>query len=417
MESNYDVVIVGAGLSGLAAAIELEKFDLRILVLEKTGRAGGRVKTDELDGFLLDRGFQVYLTEYPEGKQILDYDALDLKPFYSGALCFSKGQKFTVTDTNRHPLLKPKMALSPVGSFMDKIRMGNMAARLKGVSVEDIFERPSHTTADYLHQKGFSRKIIERFFQPFYSGIFLERDLSTSSRMFEFVFKMFAEGYAAIPAQGMEQIPKQLKSRLKNTEFRFHSEVINIDGKNLQLKEGDKLSCDHIIIATDADGVLSQLNTAIPWQRAATYYYAAEKSVLKKNIIALNYRQPRLVNNFTVLTDTASTYAPSHQHLISVSLNDIPAESVEEVSREIKNELALTFGSEVQAWKFLKNYHLKKALPRPENIKGDIPFSETRLRDGLYLAGDHLLHGSINAALVSGKRAAQAAVFNYNANK
>lgn len=416
MSRNYDVIIIGGGISGLTAALELEKFNLKILILEKSDRVGGRVKTDNVDGFLLDHGFQVYLTAYPEGKRLLNYEELKLQPFYSGALCYNQTKKFKVTDTARNKLSIPKMALSPVGGLMDKIRLGNLSARLKTTSVEDIFERPEHETMAYLKQNGYSKTIIDRFFKPFYGGIFLDDRLETSSRMFEFVFKMFAEGEAVLPAEGMEAIPKQLKAKLKTTEFKFHADVENISATTVSLKDGEQLHCNHIIVATNKDDIIEQVDSQQEWRDAATYYFSASKSLLKNNTIALNYNESKLVNNFTILSDTAKTYAPKGKHLISVSLNTIPAESVEEVSKDIKNELALTFGAEVQSWKFLRNYHIKSALPKIEDFKYEIPFSETKLRDGLYLAGDHLLNGSINGAIKSGQLAAQAAIFNYNAN-
>ena len=416
MSSNYDVIIIGAGISGLTAALELEKFNLKILVLEKSDRVGGRIKTDNVDGFLLDHGFQVYLTAYPEGQKLLNYDELNFKKFYSGALCYNQTKKFTVTDTARHKLSIPKMAISPVGGFMDKIRLGNLSAQLKSSGVQDIFERPEYETMAYLKQKGYSKTIINRFFKPFYGGIFLDDELETSSRMFEFVFKMFAEGDAALPTKGMEAIPKQLKSSLKSTEFRFHSEVENISANTISLKGGEQLTANHIVVATNKDDIIEQVDAHQEWREAATYYFSAEKSILKKNIIALNFNEQKLVNNFTIISDTAKSYAPKGKHLVSVSLHKIPTESVEEVSKDIKNELALTFGSEVQSWKFLRNYHIKSALPKIDDFKYDIPFSETKLRDGLYLAGDHLLNGSINGAVKSGQLAAQAVIFNYNAN-
>ncbi len=416
MSSNYDVVIVGGGIAGLTTAIELEKFNLKILIVEKSDRVGGRVKTDNVDGFLLDHGFQVYLTAYPEGQQLLDYAQLNLQPFYSGALCFNHNKKFTVTDTARHKFSIPKMALSPVGSAMDKIRLGNLSARLKTASVEHIFERPEHTTMDYLKQSGYGKKMINRFLQPFYGGIFLDENLETSSRMFEFVFKMFAEGNAALPAKGMEEIPQQLKSQLKTTQFKFYTEVEKIANGTIRLKDGEQISCKHIVVATNNDDIIDQMNSQQKWREAATYYFSADKSVLKKNIIALNYHQPKLVNNFTVISDTAKSYAPRGKHLVSVSLSKVPTESVEEVSKDIISELALTFGSQVQSWKFLRNYHIKMALPKIEDFRYEVPFMETKLREGLYLAGDHLLNGSINGAIKSGKLAAQAVIFNYNAN-
>ncbi len=416
-ETKYDVIIVGGGIAALSTALELEKFNLKILILEKTDRVGGRVKTDVVDGFLLDHGFQVYLTSYPEGKKLLDYKELNLKPFYSGALCFNQTRSFTVTDTRRHKMSMPKMAFSPVGGIMDKLRLGNLRARLIDTSTEDIFERPEVNTAEYLKQNRYSKTIINRFFKPFYGGIFLDTELETSSRMFEFVFKMFAEGNAALPAKGMEAIPQQLKSQLKTTEFKFHTEVKNVSGNMIQLADGSHLSCDHIVVAINKDEVIEQVDANQNWRETATYYFSADKSTLKKNIIALNYHEPKLVNNFTVISDTAKTYAPKGKHLISVSLEKIPEESVEDVSTKIKNELALTFGSDVQSWKFLRNYHIKRALPKIQDFRYEIPFSETKLRDGLYLAGDHLLNGSINGAMKSGKLAAQAVIFNYNANK
>lgn len=415
MNNNYDVIIVGAGIAGLMAAIELEKFNLKILVLEKADRVGGRIKTDEVDDFLLDHGFQIYLTAYPEGQDCLDYEGLHLKPFFPGAFCFNRDEKFTISDAQT-TLSTAKMAFSPMGTIMDKVRLGNLSARLKAITVEDIFERPEYTTLEYLKQKGFSDKIISRFFKPFFSGVFLENDLNTSSRMFEFVFKMFAEGKAAVPAGGMEEIPKQLKAKLENTEFRFHTEVLKIEEDTIFLKSGESLKCEHIIVANSGD-MVPQMHTDMKWRQTATYYFSADKSILKKNIIGLNYHTPRLVNNFTVITDTAKSYAPKNKHLVSVSLSEIPDKSVEEVSREIKNELAITFGSEVQNWQFIRNYHIKKALPAPRDFRAEIPFSESRVREGLYLAGDHLLNGSINGALKSGKLAAQAVIFNYNANR
>jgi phytoene dehydrogenase-like protein len=416
MTPNYDVIIVGGGISGLATAIELEKFNLKVLVLEKTDRVGGRVKTDNVDGFLLDHGFQVYLTAYPDASSILDYNALNLKSFYSGALCFNGDEKFTVSDTTRYKLATAKMAFSPVGGLMDKVRLGNLAARLKKTSLESIFIKPDLETLSYLKQLGFSDKIIQRFFKPFYGGIFLDNHLETSSRMFEFVFKMFAEGDAALPAGGIEEIPRQLKSKLKSTEFKFHTEVESIDKGLIKLKGGEQMQADHIVLATNDDSIINQVDSHQQWHNTATYYFAADKSVLHKNIIALNYSEHPLVNNFTVISDAAKTYAPKGKHLISVSLKDVPQKSVEEVSRAIKNELALTFGSDVQGWQFLRNYHIAKALPVIHDVKNEIPFTETKLKDGLYLAGDYLLNGSINGAIKSGQLAAQAVILNYNTN-
>lgn len=416
MDKDYDFVIIGAGMAGLSAARELEKFERKVLVIDKEDRVGGRVKTDQKDGFRMDRGFQVLLTEYPQAKEVLDYDALDLKTFKHGAHCFSNTDRFDVRDTHRHKSALLKMAFSPVGTFTDKLRMNNLGARLRRVGLEEIFERPEHSSYDYLKKLGFSDKIIKRFFEPFFAGIFLENRLETSSRMLEFVFKMFAEGETAIPAKGMEEIPRQIRAGLKNTEFKFHTEVEKIEGDTIHIKDGESICCHQIIVATEPDQMIDQVNTAQRWRQTATYYFSADKSPLNSNVIALNYNEDKLVNNFTVMSDVSKHYAPKGKHLIACSLTDVPDSSVEEVSTRIKNELGRTFGSQVSQWEFLQSYHIRKALPNPETFEYDIHLEECRLRDGLYLAGDYLLNGSLNAAIRSGKIAAQAAVLDFKAN-
>lgn len=416
MDTKYDFVIVGAGLAGLTAAIELEKFNLKLLIIDAEDRAGGRLKTDNIDSFLLDRGFQVFLDAYPEAKDQLDYESLNLKSYKSGALCFDRFKKFEVSDTTRNKAALPKMLLSPVGSLMDKVRIGNLNARLKAATLEEIFERPEHTTLDYLKQSGYSQKIINRFFKPFFSGIFLDNELQTSSRMFEFVFKMLAEGNATLPANGMEAIPHQLKEKLERTEFRFHTKAVQVSPNAVTTSEGDTISCKGVIVAAEADHLIPGFEGSMKWQETATYYFSADQSPLSKQLIALNYHAESDINLFSVPSDVAASYAPKGKHLISVSLKNIPKKSTEQVAEDIKRELSLAFGESILQWKFIKNYHIHKALPTPENMKAEIPFTETRLKPGLYLAGDYLLNGSINGAMRSGHLAAQAAIFDYNAN-
>ena len=416
MDSKYDFVIVGAGLVGLTAAVELEKFNLKLLIIDAEDRAGGRIKTDHEGGFLLDHGFQVFLDAYPEAKNQLDYQSLNLKSFNPGALCFDRYKKFEVHDTSRNKGALPKMLFSPVGSFMDKVRMGNLSARLRASSLEEIFERPEHSTEDYLKQSRYTKKIINRFFKPFFSGIFLDNELQTSSRMFEFVFKMLAEGNATLPAKGMEAIPMQLRGKLERTEFRFHTKAVQVSPQSVTTSEGDTISCKGVIVATEADKLILGYESSMKWQQTATYYFSADQSPFSKQLIALNYHKESDINLFSVPSEIAPSYAPKGKHLICVSLKNIPKESTEEVAEGIKRELSLAFGNSVLQWKFLKNYHIHKALPTPENMKSEIPFTETRLKPGLYLAGDYLLNGSINGAMRSGHLAAQAAIFDYNAN-
>ncbi len=415
MNEQYDALIVGGGLAGLTAALHLEEYNLKPLVIEKSDRVGGRVKTDEKDGFLLDRGFQVLLEQYPVARKYLNYEALDLLAFRAGALCFNGPKKFTVQDVRRNPLAAVPMLFSPVGGLRDKLKINRLVKELQAESLAELFEKPEMSTLENLQKRGFSKKLIARFFQPFFGGIFLEKELNTSSRMFEFVFKLFSEGYTSIPGKGMEEIPKQLKAGLKHTKFIFHTEVKTVESGKVHLANGETLENEQIIISTP--GLLAQEEAPMEWQSTANYYFKAPHSPLSRNVIALNYAKDGLVNNFTVLSDTAKGYAPKGEHLVSVSLLTLPGEPVEEVSRQIKNELALSFGTAVQEWTYLHSYHVKKALPVLQNLQYEMPFTETRVGDGLYLAGDYLLNGSINAAMLSGESAAKALILNYQNNK
>lgn len=413
MSAQYDAIIIGGGLAGLTAALHLEEFNLKPLIIDASNRVGGRLKTDEVDGFLLDQGFQVLLEEYDMAQKYLDYKALNLKPFSPGAVCFSDTKSFTVKDVRRNKLAALNMLFSPVGSLGDKLKLKKLIAALSSESVEEIFSKPEMPTAEYLKKLGFSKKIITRFFTPFFTGIFLEKDLETSSRMFEFVMKKFSAGNTSIPAKGMEEIPKQLKSKLKQTQFRFQTAVKSVQAGKITLEDGEVIKHKHIIVTVP--NLMKQDAHKVHWNETATYYFKAPKSLLHSNILALNYKSNKLVNNFTFLSDTSKALAPKGTHLVSVSLNSIPGESVEETSRQIKNELALTFGPRVQEWVFLKSYHITKALPQISNQQAEIPFKETAIADGVYLAGDYLLNPSINAAMQSGESAAKALILNFKA--
>ncbi|MCS6809547.1 MAG: FAD-dependent oxidoreductase, partial [Bacteroidota bacterium] len=212
--SIHDVIIIGGGLAGLAAAQELSIRNISWLLLESTDRLGGRVATDVVDGFLLDRGFQILLDAYPEARRILDYGELNLRPFFAGARIWLGSRFTTVANPFIHPRYALQTLISPVGTLSDKFAIITLRSMLLQSSIEDIFDRPERTTLQYFRSFGYSDTILQRFLQPFFSGIFLDNKLETSSRMLEFVFKMFASGRATLPAAGMQRIPRQMAMHL-----------------------------------------------------------------------------------------------------------------------------------------------------------------------------------------------------------
>lgn len=414
MESrSYDAIVIGAGAAGLVAARYLQDYHLQTLVLDSGDRAGGRLQTDEFQGYKLDHGFQVLLTEYPMVQKYLDLEALELSYFDSGAFLFEHSKQFTVWDVKRHKSALPKMALSPVGSFMDKIRLGNLRARLIEKSNEEIFNAPELTTQQYLKELGFSDRIIERFFRPFYGGIFLEPHLETSSRMFEFTFKMFARGEAALPAKGIEAIPRQLKSQLTKTDFRFQTQVDQVNSGSVTLSSGELIEAKQIIIACEAPQLLPQLESPQSWKSTTQFYFSAPRSPMKSKLIGLQYGDDSYINNLAVLSDISPALSPRGQSLISVTLQDRPSQPEEEVFRNIRSALTPIFGSSVEEWELLRSFHVARALPQVNNVQYSVPFEQTRIKDGVYVAGDYLLNPSLNGAMLSGELAAKALVLNH----
>ena len=409
--AQNQVIIVGAGISGLVAALELEKKNINALVVEKSDRAGGRVKTDKIDGYLLDHGFQVLLTAYPEAKRYLDFPALELKNFDPGALIFDNGNKTRITDPIRKPFQILDTLLSPAGELTDKLKIWQLTQKLKKESIDSIFQKPDTTTLLYLENFGFSRLIIEKFFKPFFGGIFLENELNTSSRMFEFVFKMFSTGYAAIPSGGMEAIPQQLKQKLKSTEFLFNYEVSAINGNDVVLDDGNTLTAEAVIIATQPDKIIKNLQGQFAgYQQTTNSYFTTKQSFIGKPLIGLVPSKELTINNLCFLTDTAPSYSENGKPLLSVAVNHTPDIHFKEYEEKIKEELEYLTGVSKDDFKHIKTYFIEKALPIVNDVHYEMSYTETRILNNIFLAGDYLLNGSLNAAMTSGRNAAAAVV-------
>lgn len=403
------MLIVGGGLAGLACAVRLHEAGAQPLILEASDDVGGRVRTDVVGGFRLDRGFQVFLDAYPEAGKLLDLPRLDLRPFKPGALVFLDGRLHRVMDVFRDPRHLLASALAPVGSLADKLRVAALKWRISRSTLPDIAAREDLTTETYLRRAGFSRRMIDVFFRSFYGGIFLERDLRTSSRMFEFTFQMFSRGSATLPAQGMQEIPRQLASRLPADAIRRGARVTETRPGKLTLASGESLDGDAVVVAADATTavrLLPSLAAREPAWRAVTgLYFAADKSPLREAIIALNGTGRGLVNNVCVLSDVAPGYAPPDQALISISVLGVPA--TPDLETQILAELEPWLGPEVRNWRHLRTDRIERALPEQPPIAGALGPC-FRKSDGIFVCGDHLTSASIEGAILSGLRTADA---------
>ena len=396
-------LIIGAGLAGLACARRLHDEGKGFSICEAADRIGGRVATDVCDGYRLDRGFQVLLTAYPEARRLLDYEALDLRHFYPGALVRYGGKWHRVADPFRHPIDGLRGAFNPIGSFADKLRVG--WSRLGGFD----FSRHDDglTTLQALRAEGFSQSMIERFFRPFLSGVFLENELDTTVRKLEFVMRNFAAGGTAIPALGMAEIPRQLAAALPATSIRLNSRVKAIYGNRVHLDNGEILSPKAVVIATEAGGVERLLGRNDPpadSNLATCLYFTAPSAPVNEPILLLNGESTGPVNNLTVLSAVSPEYSPPGRHLISISVADPGAAAAPDLEVRVRRQLVDWFGAGTQAWELLRIDRIPHAVPS-QRVAPDKP---ARLRKGLYQCGDHCGIASIDTALASGTAAAEA---------
>jgi hypothetical protein len=411
MKRNAEVIIIGAGLAGLTAAKILKTAGKSVLILEASDGVGGRVRTDEVDGYLLDRGFQVFLTAYPEAKSILDYEKLKLCKFDPGALILNRDGITKIGDPMKQPGSLLSTLLSSAATFTDKLRMLRLKLKLSGKNIEKIFLEPEITTMDYLKNEGFSETIMNKFFRPFMTGIFLEDRLSTSSRMFEFVFKMFSEGDAAIPAKGMGMIPKQLAECLAPHELLFHQNVSAVSGGSVTTADGAIYQANFVLTATDPlRSPLHHSNSIIKHHRVSNMYFTAEKRPFEMPLIALNTLQGKLVNNIAVMDRISPAYSKNGDTLISLSLiGDHSNSNQKELQENVLNELKFWY-PEAITWKHIKTYHIDYALPNDDQVNNDLDSKALRLNAHSFVCGDYLMNGSINAAMKSGRLAAEAII-------
>ncbi|MCU1314241.1 MAG: oxidoreductase, FAD-binding [Acidobacteriaceae bacterium] len=421
-----DVAIVGAGLAGLSCAVRLESAGISIKLLEAEDAPGGRLRTDQVDGFRLDRGFQVLLTAYPELPYHFDTKALRLRPFVNGALVRHARRFHRFVDPFRSSLGDAmSTALDPLVTFGDKLRVARLRAAVRKAEPSSLFRKTETTTRQFLEEYGFSSKMIDRFFTPFYAGIFLDRELVTSSRWFEFLFHMFAYGNVAVPENGMEMLPRQLAVRLhsETLETKVCISGVRRDGDRfiLEAGKGRSYQARQVVLATDQARARSLIGTlvgrsrfgreAVQWNRTTTFYYAAERSPVDGPILVLNGDGPNAgpVNNAVVISQASERYAPPGAHLVAASVVGRAPQSerqMEQLERETREHLQRWFGQDVVRWAVVGGYPIVQALPLCRHV--DWQQNSPRVGDGVYLCGDYRENPSTQGALASGRRAADA---------
>jgi phytoene dehydrogenase-like protein len=406
------VIIVGAGLAGLTCAKVLNERGAEVAVFEASDGVGGRVRTDELDGFLLDRGFQVYFTSYPVSKRHLDHGALDFRVFDPGAIVHRAGERTVLSDPLRDPKALVPTLLSGAATLGDKLRTPKVVAGTfpgGAISASQEDGGPDTTTLQYLREAGFSELYIDSFFRPFYGGVLLNRELTTSARVLKFTLRMLATGRTVVPALGMGQIPKQLASRLPRDAVRLNSPVdalLRDGGRVTGVRAGgEEHEADAVVVATDAPTAGRLSGEAVPEGRVGEVCLYFETSGLgtgKK--ILLNAEDEAFVNNAVEISDVSEGYAPPGRHLLyAVTLTglDLPDETlyrrgIENLSRWYPHADFRPLG--------LRRIPYGQ-FAQPPGVHEGLPGNRTPT-PGLVLAGEYTEDSSINGSMLSGEKAA-----------
>jgi len=401
---QVDVGIVGAGLSGLACARECARRGLSYAVFERAERVGGRVVSDVQDGFVLDRGFQVLLSAYPEVQAQIDLDALEPGRFAPGGLVRRGGDFWRVVDPWRSPMQGLLTLRAPFITLSDGLRM----AQLRDEAIAGRHEGDSRTTDAFLREFGFTDGLIEGFLRPFFGGVTLDRSLSSPAWYFTRLFGWFARGDATLPAKGMQALPEALAGALDASALYLGEAVASVEPGAIVLASGTRVDCGRVVVATEAHVAadLLGIERSREWNGTTTLYYAADESPVGEPILVVNGEGPDdgPVNHLCVLSDAQPAYAPEGRALVSVSVLGVPEAPDPELNEDVRHQLEGWYGGAVNGWQLLRVDRLRHALPK---FGTGEPL--TANEGGVLVCGDHLATPSIQGSMESGRLAGEAA--------
>lgn len=403
LREHAEVVVVGAGLAGLSAARVLHKAGREVVIVEASDGIGGRVRTDVVDGFQLDRGFQVLLTAYPEVSAQLDLDALQLRRFEPGAVVWHDRRFDTVGDPFRRPSSLATSIAARVGSPFDKLRILKLRRRLLASDPRALLRAPDRTAREALCAAGFSESMITRFFRPLFAGIQLDTELAASNRMFEVLFRTLSIGDTAVPARGMGEIVRQLAAPVAQT-LMLDTRVVAIASNSVTTAAGRSITADKVVVATDGPVASDLLGLpAVASRPVTSVWFAADRPPTSSKMIVLNGSGTGRALNVAVMTNVAPEYAPPGKALIVASCPGVWDPQIESSVRE---ELRGWWGGEVDSWRHLRTDAIRHA--QPDHVPPHSPKQSVHLGGDLFVCGDHRDTGSIQGAMFSGRRCGEA---------
>ncbi|SFF24139.1 Flavin containing amine oxidoreductase [Actinacidiphila alni] len=394
-----DVVVVGAGVAGLACAADLAAAGLSVRVLEASDAVGGRMRTDRRDGFLLDRGFQVFNTSYPQVKRRIDLRELRLRPFRAGFLLHTGDGRRRFADPSRAPRECGDLLRGRVAPPRDLAALGLLSARDMLLPARVVKGGSDTTTLTALAAAGLSEETVDSVLRPFLSGVFLEDELETSSRFFHLVWRSMLRGTLCLPSDGIGAVPRQLARALPPGALRLEAAVDGWTDDGVRLADGEEVAGRSVVVATgpaQAASLLPELG-AVATRTVTTHYHAVDGSPLGEASLLVD--RARRVLNSCVLTDVVPGYSADGRALVSTSVLGAGKPA------DVLPALSEMYGTDATAWEHVASYEIADALPA---MPPPLALSRTgRLAPGRYVCGDHRATGSVQGALASGARTAR----------
>lgn len=424
-EGDVDVAVIGAGPAGLSAARAVVEHapGARIAILEAGSSIGGRVRTLEREGFLLDRGFQVLNSAYPEVRARLDLQSLGVRPFLSGAAVRHAGAFHLVADPRRHPTLAARTLRSSLGTLGDRLRTARLALSQRAVRY-DSPDAGDATAAELLGRAG-TGGFGELMLAPFFRGVLLEHDLATSAQKLRWLLHVFTAGPAVLPARGMGAISRQLAAALPDGTIHLDTRAAAIergeDAWTVRIDGGPSTDAACLIVATEQasasmllagaapDAVQMPSSDVVP--TGITHYYALPAAPRdSRPVLLLGTGTDGPITNACVLSNVHDSYAPAGRGLLQATVVPGPSSSPDPAVLEqaVRGQLQGWFGDQVASWELLHVDRLVGCLPfLPPGACGAA--REPVVAPGLLVCGDHVDGATLDGALRSGRRAGEQA--------
>lgn len=401
LPATADVVVIGAGLAGLAAAVRLQEAGREVVVLERSDGVGGRVRTDVVDGFRLDRGFQLLNPAYPEAQRVLDLEALDLQPFVAGLVACAGTKHWSLGDPRRLPSSIPNSLTAPVGTLKEKLAFGTWAAGLGIGSADAIREAPDRPLVDELRARGMGDGLIDKVLRPFLSGVLAEEELSSSQRMASMLLRSFVRGTPSVPALGMQAMPEQLAARLVPGTVHLGTRVTGVR-EGVVDTDGGSVRAPAVVVAVGGEAASDLGAPGAPTRPLTTWWYAADEPPSDRALLHVDSERRGPLASTVVMTAAAPTYSADGRALVGATAVGALGEEQEAARRHA----GLLFGVDPRGWEWLRTDVIEHALPA--HPAGQPLAQPVDLGDGLFVCGDHRDTPSIQGALVSGRRVADA---------